>query len=500
MKYSVEDGDARPVFSASVAIPYDLRFMTVALDWAVGLASLAGGVRKEADALRLALDETLTFLINSYPNAETWEQVLLEFALQADGMAEVVVTNAGPPVHLSRIPQYAPQTPDEADIDGLWYFLACRAADELTFQNHGMDGWRIVIRKRLTGTPFEARKPEGGAEAGPVRKTPFITRLASPEDAAGLVDLTYDTYRYSYPSDAFYHEPKLRELLSTGGIISLVVESDGVIAGNSSFIISPRAPRCAYSCSLMIKPAFRQSQAIIHLLREIDRYIDSGAMNVDLSYGATVTTHTGSQKAGARIGFKPLALHLSVCVAVDFRGMKSTSAERETFVICVRFVNAPSLAAVYLPERHHGVMAGLLAQAGFQSPLSAEEAVPVAKHSQFSLEEDDIDHCAYITVTELGQDWAARLRKKVFALKAQSMLTVIILIPAWHPIPPDLDREMGHVNAVFNGLKPVSAAECYLVYSALSGSVDFDRILLFDPLAHELKEHCRQLYAEIVAE
>lgn len=474
--------------------------MTVALDWAVGLAALAGGAQKEANALRLALDETLTFLINSYPDAEIWEQVLLEFSLHDDGMAEVIVTNAGPPVHLSRIPQYAPQTPDEDDIDGLWYFLACQAADELTFQNHGMDGWRVVIRKKLTGTPFERRKSKAVANAIPIRKTPFITRLASPEDAAGLVDLTYDTYRYSYPSNAFYHESQLRELLATGGIISLVVESDGVIAGNSSFIIAPQTPRCAYSCSLMIKPAFRQSQAIIHLLREIDRHLDSGAMDVDLSYGATVTTHTGSQKAGARIGFKPLAMHLSVCVAVDFRGMKSASAERETFVICVRFIKAPSLTTVYLPERHHGVMSGLLVQAGFQCPLSAEESVPVVKNSLFNVEEDDIEHCAYITITELGQDWAARLRKKVFALNAKSILTVIILIPAWHPVPPNLDREMGYFNAIFNGLKPVSAGESYLVYSALSGPVDFDRILLFDPLAHELKEHCRQLYAEIVAE
>ena len=347
---------------------------------------------------------------------------------------------------------------------------------------------------------FEVKMPIKTADATSDRKTPFVTRLATPEDAGKLVDLTYDTYRYSYPGETFYHESKLRELLAKREIISLVVEADGVIAGNSSFIISRHTPRCAYSCSLMIKPAFRQSKAIIHLLKEIDCYINSGSINVDLCYGATVTTHMGSQKAGARIGFRPLALHLAVCIAVDFRGMKLTSAERETFVICVRFTHTPALEVIYLPGRHHAVMAGLVTQSGFNCPLSAEEAIPAGELSQFTVDEDDIEHCAYLMFTELGQDWTTRLQKKVFALKAKGIQTIIILIPAWHPFPPGLDLEMGRLNAVFTGLKPVSAKECYIVYCALSGSVDFDRILLLDPLANALKEHSRQLYAEIVAE
>lgn len=489
-----------PKFSASVEIPYDLRFVAAALDWVAGLAGLAGGTQDESNALCLAIDETLSFLINSYPDAEIWERIHIDLALQSDGVVEIVITNAGPPVHPNRIPQYSPQAPAESDIDGLWYFLASASVDDLSFQNCGMDGWRVAICKRLAGTTFEAKMPPKAAGAAPARKTPFVTRLATADDAPGLVDLTYDTYRYSYPVDAFYHEAKLRDLLANGEIICIVVEADGVIIGNSSLILSRKTPLCAYSGSLMIKPAFRQSQAIIYLLKEIDRHIDSGSMNVDLCYGATVATHTGSQKAGARIGFKPLTLHLSACVTVDFRGMKLAAAERESFVICVRFTTAPTLEVVYLPEIHHAVMDGLLAQAGFKCRLSAEEAAPVAAETQFIVDEEAIELCAYLTITELGQDWTSRLQKKFFALKAKGILTVIILIPAWLPYPHGLEREMGRFNAVFTGIKPVSASECYLVYSALSIPVDFSRILLHDPLADALKEHSRRLYAEIVAE
>ncbi|MBN2640986.1 MAG: hypothetical protein JXR78_05000 [Victivallales bacterium] len=59
---------------------------------------------------------------------------------------------------------------------------------------------------------------------------------------------------------------------------------------------------------------------------------------------------------------------------------------------------------------------------------------------------------------------------------------------------------MAGLNAIFSGILPVSADECYMIYSALSCAIDFDRILLHDPLAYELKEHCRQLYNETFTE
>lgn len=495
---AASDG-ATPKFSALIEIPYDLRFASFALDWVSGLAGLAGGVQKELDSLRLASDETLAFLISSYHDAENWERIRVEFALLDDGTAEISMTNAGPPVHLERIPQYTPNAPSESNMDGLWYFLARKAVDDLAFENCGRDGWKALMKKRLANASFEMKTQAKSAPAL-ARKTPFTTRLAVPDDAPGLVDLTYDTYRYSYPVESFYHEPKLRHALEKKEIISLLVEADGAIVGNSSFAISRHAPRCAYSGSLMIKPAFRQSQAIIHLLKAIDSYVSSGAMDVDLCYGSTVTTHTASQKVGARTGFHPLALHLAVCLTVDFRGMKLTGAERETLLICVRFMKKPELETLFLPKRHHSAMAGLLSQAGFQCRLSEEEAAPSAERAKISVEEDAVELSACITLTATGRDWAARLQKRIFSLKAKGTKTVIILIPAWLPVLPGLDREMASCHAVFTGVKPLSAKECYLVYSALSDPVDFDRILLHDPLAYALKEHSRQLFNEMIAE
>jgi anti-sigma regulatory factor (Ser/Thr protein kinase) len=481
-------------------IPYDLRFIDSALTWATALSALAGGSREESDALRLSAEETLTYLINSYPDAESWEQISIEFTLLPGGVVEIVIANAGPPVHLSRIPLYAPQAPEESQMDGLWYFLARGVVDDLTFTNQGFDGWRAVIQKRLAGAFFAPRPSAKGQETRLDRKLTFETRIATPDDAADLVDLVYDTYRYTYPSEEFYYESKLRQALETGSILSIVVEADGVIVGNSSLILSSQTPRCAYSCSLMIRRAFRQSRAIIHLINAVDSFLGSGSMDVDVCYANMVTTHTGSQKAGTRIGFMPLALIPSAYPSVEFRGMKSINLDRESGVISVRLTAPSQMQALYLPERHHAVMAPLLAQCGLHCSLSAEVEAPAETGSQFVLKEDLTEGNATLMAVRLGRDLVLRLQNRIFALRAKGIKTVLVLIPAWNPIPPDLDREMGCLQAIFCGVKPVSAQECYLVYTSVCLQVDFARIQLSDALAVDLKDHCARLYNELFAE
>lgn len=492
--------DSVPLFSGSIKIPYDLRFVDSVLDWMAALGVLAGGSRKELDALRLAAEETLSYLITSYPDAEAWEQISVELLLQPGGLVEVVIANAGPPVHLSRIPLYAPQAPEESQMDGLWYYLARDVVDALTFTNQGFDGWRVDIQQRLGEASFAPSRAALGQEARLDRKISFTTRIATPDDAADLVDLVYDTYRYTYPGEEFYYEPKLRQAIEKGGILCIVVEADGVIVGNSSLVFSSQTPRCAYSCSLMVRRAFRQSRAIIHLLNEVDRFLGSGGMNVDVCYANMVTTHTGSQKAGTKIGFSPLALLPSALPSVEFRGMRPVNSDRESGVLSVRLIAPSVIQTLFLPERHHAVMAPLLAQSGLHCRLSAEVEAPAEAASEFIQKEELTEGNATIMAVRLGRDLMLQLQKRIFSLRAKGAKTVMILIPAWMPIPPGLDREMGYWHAIFSGVKPVSAKECYLVYTSVSLHVDYARIMLSDTLAVGLKDHCERLYNELVAD
>lgn len=130
--------ERRPYFSTSLEIPYDHRFMNMALDWAVANVTLAGGQQSDSDGLRLALEENLNFIIGAYPDAEPWELIRLGLHLLHDGMAEVTLSNAGPPVHLDRIPRYDPEDAAASDMDGLWFFWPSR---QWTVLNSRTSAW-----------------------------------------------------------------------------------------------------------------------------------------------------------------------------------------------------------------------------------------------------------------------------------------------------------------------------------------------------------------------
>lgn len=482
--------------AASVEVPYELRFSGLVLDWATGIVELAGGDQRELDGIRLALEETLTFIISSYDDAESWELIHIDARILTDGTAEFSMTNAGPPVHMDRIPEYNPSSPDEPDMDGLWYFLAQKMVDSLEFKNLGMDGWLVVIKQQLAAPSFETDEPEGTDNNGPDKKLNFSSRLGTADDASQLMDLTYDTYRYSYPGEEFYHKSKLCQAMEEGNLVSMLVEDNGEIIGNSSITVPKDTPHCGYLGSLMVRRAYRRTRAIMLIIRDTKRYIEANPLGVDLYYGTMVTEHPASQKAGAKVGLHPTALLLAVGAAVNYRGMNIDNAQRESFLVCARLTKTPELETLFLPKRHQEFMKPLLEKVGCTAAFAWGNDADLSDDTALSISEDHTEKNGYVTISSLGDNWSDALRRAIFDLNTKGLRTTVILVPAWRQPPTNLDQDMARLNAVFSGIKPVSASKYYLVYCAVSDKVDFDQIQLADPNATALKEHVRQLYNE----
>ncbi len=485
--------------AAHVEVPYDIQFIGVALDWATEIIKIAGGEKDESEGIRLALEETLVFIIKSYPDAENWELVRITLQLLMDGQVEISLSNAGPPVHIDRIPTYDPASPAESNLGGLWHFLAEKSVDDLEFKNLGMDGWRVYIRKKLANPAYEKIMlipAESMQDAK--KKFKFTTRIAKPEDAAALVDLTYDTYRYSYPDDEFYHKSRLAKDIAEGKLICLLVESDGVIVGNSTYSFSKESP--TYSCSgaLMIRPEFRTTRAIIFLIREFCSFMAANPIGVDLFYANIVTAHKASQKVSEKGGSNPLALLLSIGTPADYRGLKVQIDQREHFLLCAMMTTPPTMDKLYLPEKHHAIMSPMLNKFGCRAELSETYTTAFAENTTFDIDEDPLERTAYVTIKTINEDWINKFRQKKFLLFANGIKVVLFLVPAWEKLPPKLDDKMKQLNAIFTGVKPISVSKFYLVYIALTYAVDFESINLHDPLAENLKTHVHKLYSEMV--
>lgn len=490
-----EEASSQEHLVAKVEAPYDLQFIPLMLDWATGITQTAGSDERETSGIRLALEETLAFIINAYEEAETWELINLGIRISRDGNTEISISNAGPPVHLDRISTYDPAAPSDEDLDGLWYFLASKMVDSLEFKNLGMDGWLIVIQQRIANLVIEDDSCiDDTTDGGSGKKIVFSSRLGTPEDAGDLIDLTYDTYRYSYPGEEFYRKSQLKLAIENKDIISVVVEDDGTIVGNSSISISEEAPHCAYMGALMVRRAYRKTRAIMHMIRETARYIDENPIEAEVYYGTMVTEHVASQKAGAKVGLHPVALLLAVGAAVDYRGMNIGDGARESFTICSRLTKPCELKTIYLPEMHQAIMRPLLDKIGCNAAFHWGAPIRLSEKTEYSMVEFASEGTANITIATLSSDWQNILRKLLFSFHARKYRTVVFFVPAWKQPPADIDERMQQLNAVFTGIKPVSANKYYLVYCALTDTMDFDRLKLADPQIDALKEHVRQLY------
>lgn len=483
----------------AIDVPYDRRFIRLVQDWIFQVIALANGNQSDAAALGLALEETLVSISEAFPDDDSNELIHIQFRLMEHGQSEITLENAGPPMHPDQIPEYNPKAPLTSDTAGLWYFLARAFADDIEFKNMGMDGWRVIIRKRLARWSFQRkRKTEKSMHTRPVHSGDLVTRPASPSDAAGLMDLTYDTYRYTYPAPEFYEKPALRQALETGKLNSIVVTHGTTIAGNLSFTVHPDRPNCAHLCSLMVKRRFRNSPVGRCLQDAQNRLLDDNQAGVDLYSVAMVTAHTFSQKVGAKSGLFPLALLLSVGAPVSYTGMSVTVKKRESFVFCIRLARPMELDTIYLPPHHHEVMRPLLAQAGCGAGLSGETKTPETPASVFREELNRTERHAYLTIRQIGVNWTTEIRKRLFRLRGRGIDCIIVLIPAWRALPPDIDLEMARHNGVFCGILPTSARRFFLAYCTLAHGVDFEEINLADPLADNLKRHIRDLYTDMI--
>lgn len=439
----------------------------------------------------MALEEVLCFIIDAYPDEDMAEIIHLDVELFDDGVVTASIRDTGPPIHLDRIPRYDPEAPD-SDIDGLWFYLASNFVDDLEFENRGMDGWLVVIKKKLAAPSFERAAPRSSAQSA--RTHEFSFRLAEPGDASELMDLAYDTYRYTYTDPEFYDEERFRHALASDQMISMVLTTQGAIIGQVSINRIPDEPSCAYVGGLMIGTAYRRTRAAFIMTNKLKEYVEENPLNLDLYWGCAVTAHTLSQKLVARIGGHPLALLLMVGPPVTYRGMAIDSRERESYIYYHKLIKKNKLKTLYLPAAHHDVMSGLLAQVNCDASLSAAAEKPVGSGTPCTVHEFINDSLAHIRLNELGSQWSTDLRKTIFALRNKGIDSIVVHVPAWRPPPPDTDAVFMNLNAVFCGVSATSAQEYYLVYSAPVGNVDFDSIKLADPLAERLKEYIRGLY------
>lgn len=483
---------------------YETRFLPVIWSFVTETARALGASEVEAQELGLASEEAAAHIIESFPGGSGVEERFeVHCEAREDGL-EYVFNNLGPPINVAALPRYEKERPEDT-IEGLRFMLLERFVDSFELVNRGHEGWRTVIFKRI-GRPRLGRPAEAagaGEELGHAAEK-LSVRRATPEDAAAIVDLAYHNYHYTYAKELFYFAERLAEELRAEHVVSFVASSPaGALVGQLALLASAAAPEVAEVGALMVRPEYRRSLGLLHLVKAAYQYGTSERSPFALYYSNLVTAHTMSQKASGLFRFRPMAIEVSVHERAAFLGLEGVTGQRESLLHAVTWPRPPAELQLCVPARHGEISRKLLARFGIGvTCLESERASPEpAGATALEVRLNRETALATVAVRHGGPDLAARLRRCLYEVEGEDVKTVHVRVPAWLPAAGDLESHAASLGLFFCGLVVEAPERWHLLYAKICRQrFDFAQVQLADPAALELRDYVEACYRRTVPE
>ncbi|HCR90835.1 MAG TPA: hypothetical protein DIW50_10340 [Prolixibacteraceae bacterium] len=429
------------------------------------------------------------------PNQDFSEMFQLR-CMEMDDRLSLSFSNHGRPMNVREVKDFSVDDM-EGTADGLSLRLLRGLCDELSFQNLGREGWELAIQFKFKNFKQILGDTEG-AEQGtkPDISYDFTIRLTTYEDIPGIINLVYNTYRYSYPKPFAYDQALFQEEINSGRLLSLVVATaDGKIIGHQAVML--KSPNLGEIGMAMIDPQYRRSRAFILLKKATFDEIKLKFPNL-IIYVTTVTSHKASQAFMS--GFTISMLELSLINNTSYVGMNTKAIRRESAVYgFMTFAEQKFSSCIYVPTEHVEMIGSLLHDSCFPVTLERNTGDFDEELSVFETVRDNSHHHTFLNFQKLGTDFATQLRKQTRLLQQEDMVTLYVSIPTHVNQPKVLDRVLMENGYFFSGLQPNSDGNWNLYYTnLLTQKFSFDDLQLFSPKAVELSNYMKALYYQTI--
>ncbi|WP_138774422.1 hypothetical protein [Desulfohalovibrio reitneri] len=490
-----ENISENPSISSLLRIHYDKRFIPVARSFVEAQAPVLGIAEESARWLNLLVEESLAFVMEKYVDSRLDAHIELVFKLFDGGVAVIEITDIGPPIHEDRVPEF--DLEDDASESGLWYKLVKDVADDFSFINQHKDGWLIRMEKKVAMDGERAGLDRDSAPEAKPSLADHRIRLATPGDAAELMDLAFLTYRYSYAAD-FYNKELLERAISRGTYEITVLDNGSAIVGAYVVIHPESGEKWAEIGSAMVLPEYRTTRAVMYLFRAMGEYMKENPRGLDYFTSHIVTSHTRSQKLLHKIQppFKPLFLFPNMVPRPEFVGIKQGSEGRESLIWSFSLKRPLRQDVLYAPESRRAMLRELLDNTGHGDAVAIEEAYqePAESESLLHVERVEQQGFAMVHLETMGADWFTAMAREIMAQLAKGIENIAVTIPTMSPPPPDMEKQLASINLLFSGIHLAAVDSLKLVYCLTTKPIDFENIHLHDPAAQKLLETMRTEY------
>lgn len=482
----------------SLMLPYRLELLNVVTAFVSEIGQSLGANEQETLQLRLAAEEVFTYIMEAFPASEK-NAVFYLRCEEGDGNVTYRFSNHGTPLNVRATPEFA-ASDMEATIAGLGLSLVKQITDHFEFINHGNDGWLIVFSKQLSAFQSILKHAEPLPEAvlDSQQSLGLHVKRATTAHVPKLIDLLYQTYRYSYPVSDLYDEKVFAKAIEDQDIVSIIVETgEGKIVGNCMLHFA--SPYMAEVGSLMTAPHYRATSATAILVKETLRVMRNSTFNDTLFYANLVTTHTNSQRLMQVGRLLPIGLLLSLCDCARFLGINEVTNQREScvFVVLSTRLKGRNLTA-YAPPEHQKIIDKLLTNIGMSITWPTEEWLPLPSCTHLTTTPYTKNLVMEIQVNEFGLDFSTILKKQTLEIQQNGFLTCLLTFPLDKASPVEIDQILKDNKYFFSGLQIKKDGKWYLLYTNLFHQrFQFASIALHDPIAIELRHYMEEQYLQL---
>lgn len=459
-KLAIHDGQL-----TSVAFQDSFALFPAVLDYAVTTASCTGLDQKTLYRLRLALEELLSWRIQTaYPDGG-----VITLDVTAEGTAiRLTVSDKGVP-NLLTASRYDMR--DAYDTTGMEEFLVTRMADRFGSKKLGADGQQFYISYDLP----KPVPPQQREDAAPPLDTDFICRdIQTEQDVIDALGCLYDEYGYGYGHEELYYPEKFLTRVREGRLCPcLIANAHGEAAAYGALAALDGLDGIWEASSLVVKRRFRGYplawMAQAELLRQAEVIPDCRML-----YSEPVATHTLSQQLVLKAGFIPTGARFNFLPA-SAAGRKGDENTRFTLFTAVRPSGLYNGDIVYAPEPLRTYIWNIYDKLGCGCDLLPCRR-PDGK-TELSMDAISGFRLAAVTVIKAGNDFREALEEAVLLARKQLLnhidLTLFLSDPGCGEAYGILTESGFH----FGGIVPGSAKGCCaIMYHPLDMKVDREAI------------------------
>lgn len=469
----------------SVCLPYKIAYAEVVASFAYNTAKVFGASDPTAMQLRQIAEESFVFAIGEGVHHRDDEYILSMYADEKGVVMECLYE--GLPLTLRKAYSTSGGSLNkDAELDSISLAMLRNMVDSISFEDCGINGWKITFRKDCTLTPMVEDEEPATVMAN---EDSIYNTFATPEDAYDIAVTTYKTYGTTYCDADFYVPDLIAQHIEDQEVVLSLTKWKDKILGILGFV--PITKYLASIDYLMVPQEYRKMGAAKKCLSHIFQNINQLGPDAVI-YGDCVTSHVGSQVMIQT--FIGTAFCFSTHDIPIYYGYSSVNISRESLLFKVSPLLKSHTWDLFVPAEHIALFNDMLRRIKGTANIQAYNALLEEAEANCEIIDRNEFECdpraIYLRLTRYGRDIDSALEKCMIECLSKGILTICLAIKLNVDMPATLTQSLHKAGFFFTGFMPTMDHQWEMEYQYMAHQdFDFEKVKIFTPEDKRLMEY-----------